>query len=196
MDFSRFKAYDYGVIGLFILTIIGVSLSWYTVSLPSEVFGESAELGAQRGWDTSLGVLAFVMALIALLWVGLKAVLGSRGPFPYWYLEGLVLIVVGALITLFAIIRIIDKPGGGELLGLKVGYGVGIFLTLIAGVLIAGCGYLAMNDRSLTAGGAARTPLGEPPVGGPAGRGVRYCENCGTPLDPGARFCRTCGRPQ
>jgi hypothetical protein len=33
MSAGRFKSYDYAVVGLFVLVLIGVSLSWYTVSV-------------------------------------------------------------------------------------------------------------------------------------------------------------------
>lgn len=197
MDFSRFKAYDYGVMGLFILTIIGVSLDWYTASLAG--FEISEKIDVLKGWDSSLGVLAFVMAFIALVWVGMKAVVTSRGSVPYWYLEGLVLMVLGGLIAIFTLIRILDKPSTGGALGLNIGYGAGIFITLIAGLLILGCGYLAIADRSMRPSPTAHEDdfLGmgrdAPP---PARRGARHCQNCGAPVDPGTRFCRTCGKPQ
>jgi hypothetical protein len=194
MDFSRFKAYDYGVMGLFILTIIGVSLSWYSVAV--EGFDDAGVLGGISGWDLSLGIMCFVFALLALVWVGLKGVIALHGPIPYWYIEGLVLMVLGALIAVFALIRIVDKPGGEELFGLQVGYGAGIFIALIAGLLIAGCGYLASVDKSMAPGQAARAPMAGPGIPGPTARGGRRCQNCGTPLDAGARFCRSCGAPQ
>ena len=134
MGFSRFKAYDYGVIGLFVLTIVGVSLAWYSVSLSIE--GENLGAASVSGWEFSLGVMAFVFALVAAIWVGLKAVLAPQGRLPYWYVEGVVLMVAGALIVVCALIRFIDKPGGEEVFGLGVHYGVGLYLTLVAGLLV------------------------------------------------------------
>ncbi|MBN1629206.1 MAG: zinc-ribbon domain-containing protein [Thermoleophilia bacterium] len=195
MGFSRFKAYDYGVFGLFILTIIGVSLRWYSVSL--SINGQDLGSATVSGWEFSLGVMAFVFALIAALWVGLKAVIAPQGKLPYWYLEGVVLIVAGALIVVCALIRFIDKPGGGEeAFGVGVHYGVGLYLTLIAGLLMVVCGYLASRDPELAPATTARPPSARPPVAGPARPGMRYCQNCGAEVDAGARFCRSCGAPR
>jgi hypothetical protein len=193
MDFSRFKNYDYGVMGLFILTIIGVSLSWYSVSLSFE--GESFGGAGASGWEFSLGVLSFIVALAALVWVGIKAFFPSRAGIPGWYREGIVLMALGGLMTLFGLIRIIDKPGGDDFFGVDVNYGAGIFITFVAGLLIIGCGYLANSDKSLALPQAARAPMAGPGVAGPGG-GAGFCQNCGAPLDAGSKFCRACGKQQ
>jgi len=195
MGFSRFKAYDYGVFGLFVLTIVGVSLSWYSVSLSID----SQDLGSAgvSGWEFSLGVMAFVFALIAAIWVGLKGVIAPQGRLPYWYLEGVVLMVAGALVVVCALIRFIDKPGGGEeVLGVGIHYGAGLYLTLIAGLLIVACGYLASRDPALVPGASARQPVAGPVPTGHARAGMRYCQNCGAEVDAGSRFCRSCGAPR
>jgi hypothetical protein len=226
MSAGRFKNYDYGVVGLFALVLVGVSLSWYTVSISFE--NQSLE-GGVSGWHYAWGILAFVAALIALMVVCVKGLLVPGSLLPGWYKQGPIVMGLGDLVTLFAVIGFIQKPGRGvDLLGIvKVGYGVGIFLTLIAGLLMGGCGILARRDRSGASsgtpspsgmGGSAGTwhagpllstdwPAGEAPgwaaPGGvaPAGTGGRasssgYCQTCGVQLDAGSRFCQSCGLPQ
>lgn len=200
MGLSRFKAYDYGVFGLFILTIIGVSLSWYSVSLSMN--GQDLGSATVSGWEFSLGVMAFVFALIAAVWAGLKAIIAPQGRLPYWYLEGVVLMVAGALVIVCALIRFINKPGGGEeAFGVGVHYGAGLYLTLIAGLLIVACGYLASKDPAMAPATAAQTPPAQTPMAAPGAtastRGrVRRCQNCGAEVDADSRFCRSCGAPR
>jgi hypothetical protein len=194
MDFSRFKKYDYGVMGLFVLTIIGVSLSWYSIALSFE--GENLDGLGTSGWELSLGVLCFVVALAGLVWVGIKAFFTSRAGIPGWYKEGIVLMALGGLMTLFALIRIIDKPGGAGFFGVEVNYEAGLFVTFVAGLLLAGCGYLAHRDKSLASSQAVPAPMAGPGMAGPSGGAAGFCQDCGAPLDAGAKFCRACGKPQ
>lgn len=193
MSFSRFKVYDWGVIALFVLIIIGVSLSWYSISL--SIGDEDLGSAGISGWDLSLGVMSFIFALLALVWVGLKAVIAPRGPYPYWYLEGIVLIVIGFLIAVFALIRILDRPGGDEFYGIGIGLGAGVFITLIAGVLMAVCGYLAHTDGTMASAGPAGGSPSDPTDTPAHGKGVRFCKNCGARVDGTSRYCRSCGKP-
>jgi hypothetical protein len=192
MNAARLKNYDYGVMGLFVLTLIGVSLSWYTVSV--SLGGQSVGAG-DSGWHYALGVLSFVAALAALIVVCLKVAIAPGGALPGWYKEGIFLMALGGLVALFAFIGFFDKPGGVGVdigvLGLHIGYGAGIFLTLVAGLLVAGCGFLALGDRSAASAGAAQAP-----IAGPGGGAAQFCQGCGTRLEPGSRFCKSCGRPQ
>jgi hypothetical protein len=186
---GRFKSYDYAVLGLFALVVIGVSLSWYTISvtLEDQVLG-----AADSGWHYTWGILAFVAALIAVIMVLGKAASAQSGSLPRWYKQGPIVIGLGDLVTLFAIIGFIDRPGRGvDVFGLvSIGYGAGIYLTLVAGLLMGGCGVLALLDK-LRATAGAGTP-GEavdavPPT---------ICKACGMTVEPGSGKCRSCGEPQ
>ncbi len=222
MSAGRFKGYDYAVMGLFVLVLIGVTLSWYTVSIS---FQDQSLEGGDAGWHYAWGILAFIAGLFALIVVGLKGLVGSGGTLPDWYKDGPLVMGLGDLVTLFAIIAFIDKPGRGVEslggLGVKVGFGIGLYLTLIGGLLIGGCGILAQRDKPLpaTAGpglrlGAAAVPsqagawqagplqtgswqAGPLQVGPSQAEGSpTNCLACGAQLDEGSRFCRSCGRPQ
>jgi Double zinc ribbon len=160
MAAGRLRSYDYGVLGLVVLTVIGVSLSWYT--------GPGWGL---TGWNSfavgPFGILAFVAALAAAVTVENKALFPRGAAPPHWYKEGQIVMVLGGLIALFALIRIAAKPEGGEVMH----YGAGVFITLVAGLLIVGCGYLSYRDRV----------------------GARSCPRCGAETSADDRFCRSCG---
>jgi hypothetical protein len=125
---------------------------------------------------------------------------------------------LGDLVALFAIIGFLDKPGGGVEnigdLGLKVGYGVGIYLTLIAGLLLGVCGLIARLDQRARpqARQAAYHPnAGTMPArgGGTYGQAVPgledpspartefklYCPACSAELVPRSTSCASCGMP-
>jgi hypothetical protein len=163
MEAGRVKGYDYGVMGLFAVVLAGVSLSWYTVSIS---LGGQSLSGGVSGWHYAWGTIAFVAALLAVVVVGLKGLVGAGGVLPGWYKEGPLVMGLGDLVTLFAIIGLLEKPGRGvDLLGglgVKVGFGVGIYLTLASGLLIGGCGILAQRDKPVAATGIHRAPIGTP----------------------------------
>ena len=217
MSAGRFKSYDYAVVGLFVLVLIGVSLSWYTVSLS---YQDASLEGGAGGWHYAWGILAFIAGLFALIVAGLKGLVEPGALLPGWYKEGPLLMGLGDLVALFAIIGFLDKPGGGVEsigeLGFKVGYGAGIYLTLIAGLLIGVCGLVARFDQRATAGArssAPRTSAGSAALGAgvtcgeaapwpatavasPARTEFKlYCPACTAELVPRSTSCDSCGMP-
>jgi hypothetical protein len=189
MSPGRFKSYDYAVLGLFVLVVICVSLSWYTISVTLQ----DQNLGAaDSGWHYIWGILAFVAALTAAVMVLGKTASAQGGTLPRWYKQGPIVIGLGDLVTLFAVIGFIDRPGRGvDVSGLvSIGYGAGIYLTLIAGLLIGGCGVMALLDKLRVTMGA-RTPGEAMDTGAPA-----TCKACGMTVEPGSGTCRSCGEPQ
>lgn len=193
MDFSRLKIYDYGVIGAFILTLIGVSVNWY--ALTAEVLDQTFSEGLS-GWHYALGVFAFVFALLALVVVLVKLLLAPAAALPSWYKEGVFLIGLGGLIALFALIAIIDLPLEWEFLG--GGRSAGVFITLVAGVILVVCGAMAYLSQPLVSrrDGRATAPAAAQHPAASAGRAASYCQGCGAPLDAQSKFCRNCGRPR
>jgi hypothetical protein len=215
MSAGRFKSYDFAVIGLFVLVLVGVSLSWYTVSLS---YQDTSLEGGAGGWHYAWGILAFIAGLFALIVAGLKGLVGPDTLLPGWYKEGPLLMGLGDLVALFAIIGFLDKPGGGVEnigdLGLKVGYGVGIYLTLIAGLLLGVCGLVARLDQRARPGArpsAYETSAGIVPQRGGVTHGdpaaglevpsparaefKLLCPACSAEVVPRSTSCDSCGMP-
>jgi hypothetical protein len=124
---------------VFILILIGVSVGWYGAT----VFGTSF---SRNGWSTGFGAVAFICALAALVVVCLKAFAPlSSGP-AGWRNDGLVIVALGALVVLFSILGMAVRGSDWKGAPLQAG---GI-LTLIAGLLLAGCGALTNWAGALT----------------------------------------------
>jgi hypothetical protein len=94
------------------------------------------------GWHTgTLGKLVFfiglaVLALVALREAGIE--LPDNVP------ESLIIIALGALATVFVLIRLIDVPD--EFFGWR-GRGIGIFISLIASLAVIAAGLLRAGEE-------------------------------------------------
>lgn len=94
------------------------------------------------GWHTgTLGKLVFfiglaVLALVALREAGIE--LPDNVP------ESLIIIALGALATVFVLIRLIDVPE--EFFGWR-GRGIGIFISLIASLAVVAAGLLRAGEE-------------------------------------------------
>lgn len=179
-DWKRYKLWDFVVTGLFILMIIGLSLAWWTVSVPDELGGLlgglGGDLGSVSGWDSGLLVFGFILTLAAWIFVVIKAFLPKNGEYPKWYMEGAVVTVLSILPLPFAIIRLADNPGGGGFGSELISRGAGGFITLIAALLILGAGIMMFLDKSGNYGvskmpkinvntGSTKPPADAPPAG-------------------------------
>jgi hypothetical protein len=199
MGTGRLKNYDLGVIGLFVLVIVGVSLNWYRLVVP--MAGGSLSAGGS-GWHYGLAIGAFIAALLAVVVVVVKVILlGSDSGLPVWYHQGYFLNALGGLVTLFSVGALFRKPVelmGVGALGLRLTYGAGLFITMVAGLLITVCGYMARNDLSIRPRPPrpAPTPRRPTTAGRKKASEVRYCPGCGTLLEPELSFCRWCSRPK
>jgi hypothetical protein len=144
MDLNRLSRYDWLVLAGFVLTIVGLSIHWYTVDFHiSTVF--TGSIGATNGWNYTLGVFVFLLTLAAGAVVLLKALpaVTLSLPFP----EPLSVMVLGGVSVLFVLIRFLFKPGVGmHMSGISIGYGFGIVLTLVATILITAAGFLKNSE--------------------------------------------------
>lgn len=108
--------------------MLSALMGWYTGS------GDGLTISV-IGWHTGvLGKLVFVIGAAVLLLVGLRQ---AGIELPATVPESLVVIGLGALATVFALIRLISIP---EQFLPADGRGVGIFIALLAalGVIVAG----------------------------------------------------------
>ena len=93
------------------------------------------------GWHTgALGKLVFVIGLAVLALVILRE---AGIELPATVPESLVIIALGALSTIFVLIRLISVPD--EFFGWR-GRGIGIFISLIASLLVIAAGLLRAGD--------------------------------------------------
>jgi hypothetical protein len=94
------------------------------------------------GWHTgALGKLVFFVGLGTLI---LEALRQAGIELPASVPESLVLIALGSLATIFVLIRLISVPN--EFFG-TAGRGIGIFISLIASVLLIGAGLLRAAEE-------------------------------------------------
>jgi hypothetical protein len=115
-----------GLSGLVLM--LSALMGWYTGS------GDGLTISV-IGWHTGvLGKLVFVIGAVVLLLVGLRQ---AGIELPATVPESLVVIALGALATVFVLIRLISIP---EQFLPADGRGVGVFIALLAalGVIVAG----------------------------------------------------------
>jgi hypothetical protein len=94
------------------------------------------------GWHTGvIGKLVFLLGLAVVVLVVLRE-LGIE--LPATVPESLVIIALGALSTVFVLIRLISVPD--EFFGWR-GRGIGIFIALIASLLVTAAGLLRGGDE-------------------------------------------------
>jgi hypothetical protein len=94
------------------------------------------------GWHTgALGKLVFVIGLGVLALVILRE---AGIELPATVPESLVVIALGALSTIFVLIRLISVPD--EFFGWR-GRGIGIFISLIASLLVIAAGLLRAGEE-------------------------------------------------
>ena len=94
------------------------------------------------GWHTgALGKLVFVIGLTVLAIVILRE---AGIELPATVPESLVIIALGALSTIFVLIRLISVPD--EFFGWR-GRGVGIFISLVASLLVIAAGLLRAGEE-------------------------------------------------
>ena len=103
--------------------------------------GEGVQISV-IGWHTGvLGKLVLVLGLLAILVVALKQ---WGFELPAAVPESLVVIALGALATIFVLIRLISVPD--EFFGTR-GRGIGIFIALIAALLVTIAGLLRASEE-------------------------------------------------
>ena len=114
---------------------ISAFTDWYAGS------GEGPTVGV-IGWHTgALGKLVFFVGLAVLALVLLRE---SGFELPASVPESLVVVGLGALATVFVLIRLIDVPE--EFVGTS-GRGIGIFISLLAALLVVVAGLLRATEE-------------------------------------------------
>jgi hypothetical protein len=118
-----------------LLLAVSAFTDWYAGS------GEGPTVGV-IGWHTgALGKLVFFIGLAVLALVALRE---AGFELPASVPESLVVIALGSLATVFVIIRLISVPD--EFFGTR-GRGIGIFIALIAALLVIVAGLLRASEE-------------------------------------------------
>ena len=205
-DIKRWKMLDYVVLGLFVLMIIGVSLTWWKtdvsggISSGIEAAGVTAEDMAlaeaagidveglieeataaaamyevkAQGWDFDSIVFCWVLSLFAALVALAKPLFPVGKPLPKWYMQALATMAFGGIITFITFLRLVVAPEGGHDFWNP---GAGGFITLIAGLIMLGVGYLMWRDKTGDYGFsklpkiATNSGAASPPPSGPTSSG-------------------------
>ena len=121
-------------LGGLVLTL-GAFMGWYTIS--GDLRGSLSVLG----WNTgTIGKLVFVIGVLVLLLLALRA-FGVE--LPPSIPDGLVIAGLGLVATILVLIRLIDIP---EAFQPAVGRGIGIWLSLLASLLLIVAGLLKSGE--------------------------------------------------
>jgi hypothetical protein len=106
-------------------------MGWYSIS--GDLRGSLSVLGWHTG---TIGKLVFVVGVVVLLLLALRA-FGIQ--LPPSVPDGIVIAVLGLVATILVLIRLIDIP---EAFQPSVGRGIGIWLSLLAALLLIVAGLL------------------------------------------------------
>jgi hypothetical protein len=123
-------------LGAIVLTL-GPFMAWYTIS------GDLRGTLSVTGWNTgTVGKLVFLAGFAVLVLLSLRA---AGVELPPQVPGGLVIAVVAAFATVLVIIRLIDTP---ERFEPAVGRAIGIWISLLAALLLIVAGLLKSADEA------------------------------------------------
>ena len=119
-----------------ILLTLSPFTAWYTIS------GDLRGTLSVTGWNTgALGKLVFLAGLAALVLLSLRA---AGVELPPQVPSGIVIAGLGFLATVFMLIRLIDIP---ERFEPSVGRAIGVWISLLAALLLIVAGLLKSADE-------------------------------------------------
>ncbi|MGO8874162.1 MAG: hypothetical protein ACLQNG_00130 [Acidimicrobiales bacterium] len=166
-DAKKLSQVDWGVAGAGVLALICLFLPWYGVS--AGIFSASVS-----GWSTSYGWLGALLIVAAGAYLVLQRSQVDLSKVPIG--PAVVVLGAGGLGTLIVILRWLTLPsgsGGSALGGYSYGPRIGLYLTLLAGLVQVGCAvklFMASGEplpwAAKQAGGSGGMP--QTGMGGPS----------------------------
>ena len=152
-----------------LLLFIFMFFKWYGIEIDAAILtGDLDDLSAWEAFDL-IDILLFLVAAIAVTEAVLRAT-GTAIPQLPWPPARIVMLA-GVLAVLLILFRLFVSPiDEGDVAGVDVTRGIGIFLGLIAAAGIAYGGWRALNEvpRAAAAAPAATAPPVAPPPPPPA----------------------------
>jgi hypothetical protein len=146
MDTSKLSRYDWVVVAGMILMFIALFLTWYRVEivqrllmeLPGGLNDAAADMPgfSVNGWHYFSAVLAWLLTVVATAVVILKTL--PAGSFRLQLPESLAVMALGAIAFMLVLYRLIAMPAPSE----AFGRGAGVFVALLATLLVAAGGFL------------------------------------------------------
>jgi hypothetical protein len=154
--------------------VISLFLEWYTV----DIKGFTGDLPTVTGWRALgfIDILLFLIGVIAIAVAVLRAMNVMPRNLPAS--TGFIVLALGVLAVVLVLYRILSIPdeGAGNLPGVDVGRGFGVFIALIAAAGVTVGGWLTWNEEGKPkpsgvggrrgAGGSALGQGGQAPSGG------------------------------
>jgi hypothetical protein len=174
-DTTRVRFGELIAAGAGLVLIISLFLEWYTV----DIRGFTGSLPTVTGWRALgfIDILLFLIGVIAIAAAVLRAMNIMPRNLPAS--TGFIVLVLGVIAVVLVLYRILSIPdeGAGNLPGVDVGRGFGVFIALIAAAGVTLGGWLTWNEEGKPkptgvgggrgAGGGALGQGGQaPPVGG------------------------------
>jgi hypothetical protein len=171
-DTTRIRFGEMIAAGAGLVLIISLFLEWYTV----DIRGFTGSLPTVTGWRALgfIDILLFLIGVIAIAAAVLRAMNVMPRNLPAS--TSFIVLVLGGLAVLLVLYRILSIPdeGAGNLPGVDVGRGFGVFLALLAAAGVTVGGWLSWNEEGKPkpsgvgrgARGGALGQGGQPPYGG------------------------------
>jgi hypothetical protein len=173
-DTTRVRFGELIAAGAGLVLIISLFLEWYTV----DIRGFTGSLPTVTGWRALgfIDILLFLIGVIAIAAAVLRAMNIMPRNLPAS--TGFIVLVLGVIAVVLVLYRILSIPdeGAGNLPGVDVGRGFGVFIALIAAAGVTLGGWLTWNEEGKPkptgvgggrgAGGGALGQGGQPPYGG------------------------------
>jgi hypothetical protein len=162
--------------GAGVVLVISPFLDWYSVSAKNSIVSFSI---SGSGWDT-LSWVPWLVTITGLVAIAFAAARASGTTLPNLPASpGFIVLVLGALSTLFVLFRLVSTPDAGTSSSLvDISRSFGIFLAFLAAIGVTVGAWLTWNEEGkpkpggtgVGVGGPAGAPLGQgqPPYGGQA----------------------------
>jgi len=148
MDLSRLRMGDRIAAGAALLLFIDLFLKWYGVNLGAAFgqFAKSVDIDTSVSAWKAFDFTDILLFLIVLVTIGLVALQASGSTLRPPVSRSAIIMLLGALATVWVLWRLINEPGPNKLVDVKIGAYLGLLFA--AGIALGG--WRAMQDEGLS----------------------------------------------